>query len=229
MALILRYMRLTDIQQVVAIDKVSFNPAWSPRSYAYEIAESNYSHMVVLESIDENPANASPPRHTPNGAMNSVTNPFKRFIKSLAPRSNVQRRGTGESTIVGYGGLWNIVDEAHISTIAIRPDARGRGWGELLLVGMIRKSIVLKAAYIVLEVRVSNVTAQNLYHKYQFTQWGIKPRYYHNNGEDAFDMRCDLSDPVYHQWIEGRYSEIVAAQRFVDQYTTTPHPPNRLY
>jgi ribosomal-protein-alanine N-acetyltransferase len=126
--------------------------------------------------------------------------------------------------VLGYGGLWNIVDEAHISTIATHPDYRGRGWGEVLLAAMIRKSMLLQAAYIVLEVRVSNKAAQNLYHKYEFIISGVKTRYYQNNGEDAFDMRLDLLRDGYQAMFEQRYADLLARHEFVDQYTQTPHP-----
>lgn len=209
-ALALRYMALPDIQQVVAIDKVAFDPPWSARSYAYEVSESNYSHMMVLEQ-----------RSTSAQSTDIEKNPLRRFIQSL---SSPRTPDAEPPEIVGYGGLWKIVDEAHISTIATHPAFRGRGWGELLLVGMIRKSILLQAAYIVLEVRVGNTTAQNLYRKYQFTTWGVKARYYHNNGEDAYDMRCDLTQPDYLAWIETRYAEMRAKHAFLDAYTQTAHP-----
>lgn len=83
------------------------------------------------------------------------------------PASNWKRRRNGnfgilpesEAVVVGYGGLWSIVDEAHVSTIATHPQFRGHGWGEVLLAGMIKRALTLGAAYI-LEVRVSNVVTQ---------------------------------------------------------------------
>ncbi|MCS7071300.1 MAG: GNAT family N-acetyltransferase, partial [Anaerolinea sp.] len=104
MSLLLRYMRLADIPAVVAIDKQSFDPSWSEKSYAYEIAQSTYSHMLVLEKVTRS---RSP-------------TVWRRLLGSGA---------SGGDQILGYGGLWNISDEGHISTIAVHPDHRGHGYG----------------------------------------------------------------------------------------------------
>lgn len=204
MNLTLRYMRLPDIQQVVAIDKVSFDPPWSARSYSYEITESTYSHMVVLEMWDDG--------RSPAPRWRNFLRGFRRASQFTPP------------LIVGYGGLWNIVDEAHVSTIATHPDFRGRGWGEILLLGMLKKSCMLKAGYIVLEVRVSNITAQNLYRKHYFVEHGVKARYYQNNGEDAYDMRLDLRQDGARERIDAAFRQSLERHRFNDDYTTAPPP-----
>ena len=94
----------------------------------------------------------------------------------------------GENRIIGYIGFWYIVDEAHISTIAVHPDFREMGIGELLLRCVLKQASELKARLITLEVRVSNQTAMNLYRKYQFENVGNRPRYYRDNNEDALLM-----------------------------------------
>lgn len=202
MKLTIRYMSLPDIPEVTAIDQVSFDPAWSARSYAYEVSESTYSHMVVLEQSGEE----------------KPTQGWRRLVQ------NISGNGTeASSQIVGYGGLWHIVDESHISTIATHPQFRGRGWGELLLASMIRRSITLRASYIVLEVRVSNVVAQNLYEKYEFETLAVKPKYYHNNGEDAYDMRLSLEgNSGYVQRFERRYQELMVQHDAEDLYSGVP-------
>jgi ribosomal-protein-alanine N-acetyltransferase len=81
-----------------------------------------------------------------------------------------------------------IVDEAHISTIAVHPKWRGRGLGEMVLVAMIDAAIQRGAAEVTLEVRVSNLVAQSLYRKYAFVQVGRRKGYYHDNREDALIM-----------------------------------------
>lgn len=200
--MILRYMRPADVAQVVAIDRMAFSMPWTPSSYAYEITDSKYSHMVALELPDDS-------EELPD------TRGWRRLIRSFASRD----RGR----ILGYGGLWNIADEAHISTIATHPDERGKGYGEILLAGMIRKSIHLNAAYIVLEVRVGNLVAQNLYQKYEFETVDTKRNYYRDDNEDAYDMRLDLAKPGLTDRFEARWKEIHARLTFHDFYThSTP-------
>ncbi|OGO17142.1 MAG: ribosomal-protein-alanine N-acetyltransferase [Chloroflexi bacterium RBG_16_48_8] len=90
--------------------------------------------------------------------------------------------------VVGYIGFWFIVDEAHISTLAVHPDYRGQGIGELLLDTALKHAVELGVKIVTLEVRVSNHAAINLYRKYDFIIVGSRPRYYRDNNEDALLM-----------------------------------------
>lgn len=206
MGLILRYMTVGDIPQVTMIDHAAFDTPWSAQSYLYEIRESRYTHMAVLED-DRATYNTPPP-----------TNTLWRRLRSLFSGIN---GGLVESPnrILGYGGLWHIMDEAHISTIATHPESRGCGYGEALLAGMIQRSITLRAAYLVLEVRVSNIIAQNLYKKYEFTIQDVKKNYYRNNREDAYDMRLSLSDPAVIARLQERFRAVQNRLAFADQYS----------
>lgn len=94
--------------------------------------------------------------------------------------------------IIGYGGMWTIMDEAHITNIAVRAPYRGRGYGELLLRQMQRRAIEHGSRSMTLEVRVTNEVAQNLYRKLGFRPSGVRPRYYTDNQEDALIMWADL-------------------------------------
>jgi ribosomal-protein-alanine N-acetyltransferase len=201
--LVLRYMTVEDLAQVVEIDAASFRPAWPERSYRFELNESQISFMVSLEKCEER----------------GVTG-FQRLLNTLRRQQN----GTvPQPVIVGYAGLWKIADEAHISTIASHPDYRGRKYGEIMLAGMIGRAIALGAAYIVLEVRVSNKVAQALYSKYNFAIHGIKQDYYHQDKEDAYDMRLHLSDENIRAFWQ-RYEKLSRSIAFIDHYSETPHP-----
>ncbi len=94
----------------------------------------------------------------------------------------------GIPKIVGYAGFWYIVDEAHISTLAVHPDYRGYRIGELLLDTVVNHAEKLNAKIITLEVRISNQIAINLYEKFDFKVVGSRPRYYRDNNEDALLM-----------------------------------------
>ena len=90
--------------------------------------------------------------------------------------------------IVGYTGLWLMVDEAHITTFAVHPDARRRRIGERLLQRLFDIAQDIGAEWLTLEVRASNIAAQRLYEKYGFKRAGVRRRYYSDNGEDALIM-----------------------------------------
>jgi [ribosomal protein S18]-alanine N-acetyltransferase len=97
-----------------------------------------------------------------------------------------------EGKIVGYCGAWLVIDEAHITNIAILPEYRGRRLGEALLRKMMDIAIERGAKVMTLEVRVSNIIAQSLYEKLGFQKGGIRKRYYTDNGEDALVMWVNL-------------------------------------
>ncbi len=93
-----------------------------------------------------------------------------------------------EDRLVGYAGMWVILDEAHITTIAVEPEFRGQHIGERLLVGLIDAGVERGARWMTLEVRKSNLTAQALYRKYGFREIGTRKGYYSDNREDAIVM-----------------------------------------
>ena len=90
--------------------------------------------------------------------------------------------------IVAYAGLWLMVDEAHITTFAVHPDARRQRIGERLLQRLFEIAHEMKAEWLTLEVRASNLAAQKLYEKYGFRRAGVRRRYYSDNNEDALIM-----------------------------------------
>ena len=90
--------------------------------------------------------------------------------------------------ILGYAGTWQILDEAHITTIAIAPEHRRKKIGEALLIRAVEDFYKNEIKYVTLEVRVSNIAAINLYEKYGLKSLGTRKGYYQNNNEDALIM-----------------------------------------
>jgi [ribosomal protein S18]-alanine N-acetyltransferase len=160
-------MRLSDIDQVMEIEQVSFSLPWPARAYRYEITENQHSTMLVVRA-------APPPG------------------RGLWPFSRRKRRGR----VLGYAGGWLLVDDLHISTIAVDPPWRGCGLGELLLSSLLERGMALGARQSTLEARVTNRAAQELYLKYGFEIVTRKPHYYADNSEDAFIMVTPLFDTL---------------------------------
>ena len=90
--------------------------------------------------------------------------------------------------VIGYCGVWIVIDEAHITNIALLPEYRGRKLGEALLRKIIEVAIERGAKTMTLEVRMSNMIAQSLYRKLGFQGGAIRKRYYTDNQEDALVM-----------------------------------------
>ena len=102
--------------------------------------------------------------------------------------------------VIGYAGAWIILDESHITNIAVAEDRRGQGTGRKLTEALMRLLSNLGAAYATLEVRVSNLRAQTLYKSLGFVSVGKRKRYYEDNNEDAYLMVCETmpeADPDY--------------------------------
>lgn len=161
-------MRLADVDQVMAIEQVAFSSPWSARAYRYEIVENEHSTMLVV-------------RQASTGAF-----PWLHLARRL--------HLTSPNPVLGYGGFWLLVDEAHIATIAVHPEWRGCGLGELLLLSLLDWGRELGARLATLEVRVSNHRARQLYQKYGFYAEARRRRYYTDNNEDAILMRTPPFD-----------------------------------
>jgi ribosomal-protein-alanine N-acetyltransferase len=166
---IVERMTLADVPEVGALERQVFTLPWSNHAFEYELRYNPMAYFVVLR------------RHEPRasgGEKHSLPAGILGRLVSKPARQPAR----------GYGGFWFIVDEAHICTLAVHPEWRGQGLGELLLVHIIDHATVLNAAVATLEVRTSNLVAQRLYHKYGFDVVGLRKGYYSDNHEDALIM-----------------------------------------
>jgi [ribosomal protein S18]-alanine N-acetyltransferase len=101
----------------------------------------------------------------------------------------------GES-LVAYGGIWLMVDEAHITTFAVLPSWRRQGIGARLLIELLDLAIAMGASVATLEVRLSNRAARRLYERFGFRPVGLRARYYSDNHEDALIMTTGQLDSM---------------------------------
>jgi len=168
----LRPMTEADISQVAAIERGSFPSTWPHTAYKRELANRLARYVVVTDRARMAPRLATPrPRRSLLG-----------LLKRPAPAADTS------DYVVGYVGVWLMVDEAHIVAIAVRPQYRRRGLGELLLQRSIELAYENGQDNVTLEVRRTNSGAQALYEKYGFLRVGQRRHYYSDNGEDAIIM-----------------------------------------
>src|SRR5258705_1172451 len=120
--------------------------------------------------------------------------------------------------IVAYGGMWLMVDEAHITTFAVHPAWRRQRIGERLLLAFLDVAAARQAREATLEVRLSNISARRLYEKYGFRPVGLRPRYYSDDGEDALIM---TTEPIR----EAPYRERIATLRAALDEAPAPVEP----
>jgi ribosomal-protein-alanine N-acetyltransferase len=189
-------MKLEDIPELIEIERQAFPAPWPARAYRYEIAQNRLAHyFVARRQLPEEPDDG--PEVRDSGLL--------RRIQTWTQSSTRDNR-----PMVGYCGFWIAAQEAHISTIAVDPQYRGRGIGQLLLVTAIEKALELDARLVSLEVRVSNFVAQNLYRKYGFKVVGRRPRYYSDNREDALIMTAEhITSESYQRAFQKRRNHLL--------------------
>jgi [ribosomal protein S18]-alanine N-acetyltransferase len=90
--------------------------------------------------------------------------------------------------LAGYAGSWRVIEEAHITTIAVKHDSKRKKIAEALLNRILKDCYKNEIKYLTLEVRISNIPAIKLYEKYGFKSLGSRKGYYQNNNEDALIM-----------------------------------------
>jgi len=168
-------MNMNDLEEVAEIERDAYSLPWPSSAYRRELRENKMAYYLVLR------------RRLP-GVKVEEPPPRRPFPFSLLPQPPRSTPAAHRPAVVGHGGLWIMLDEAHITTIAVRSAYRGQGLGELVLCGLIDRAQEMHSKWVTLEVRVSNNVAQQLYRKYGFRQAGIRPRYYSDNREDAYVM-----------------------------------------
>ena len=112
-----------------------------------------------------------------------------------------------DNTIAGFAGYWCIIDEAHITTIAVAPEFFRRHIGEALLKAMLEDCYSKKVKYLTLEVRESNMPAISMYQKYGFQSFGVRKGYYQDNNESALIM---WTENIFWDKFKNKYEENVS-------------------
>lgn len=177
----IRRMEARDIPAVSSVDRIVFEDPWPESAYVQEL----------------------------------YFNPHARYFVLYTPTVGGQDRGwllrgprtLSAAQIVGFVGMRVETERGHISTLAVRPEWRGKGLGELLLLIALRQAGLDGARVVTLEVRVSNVVAQGLYAKYGFEVISRLHGYY-SNGEDAFLMRTHVFDADFLNRVMVRLTEL---------------------
>lgn len=196
-------MTMSDVPRVVEIERLAYPSTWPPSAYRKELQDNRWAHYIVLRDKQITGERAAVGQQEAEKPRRS-----RLFPLSLLPSRSLATVPSPElASIIGFAGLWLMVDEAHITTIAMHPGFRRLGLGELLLVSLIDIAYSIGARWVTLEVRVSNYNAQNLYRKYGFRESGIRHRYYSDNQEDALIMWTEeINSPAYKQ----KYQELRA-------------------
>ena len=180
---------------MVDLDQRALGGLWSAKTYLRELASPNSCLRILGKPLED--------IHDPNGK------PSKDAIEAMAPGPGTAGPGVATSglaeamTIIGLGCYWEIVDEAHITVLAVDPRYQRRGLGCWLLIHLLEDAYRRRLQRATLEVRASNSRAISLYEAFGFEILGNRNRYY-PDGEDALilwqnalkgvDFRKQLTD-----------------------------------
>jgi [ribosomal protein S18]-alanine N-acetyltransferase len=167
-------MTQDDVSEVSQVERRCFNNPWPTSAYRRELRDPEHNYYIVARWRDPRTPHPAP-EDRPRGGFARL--PFLRRSEHAA-----------KGPILGFAGMWLMLDEAHITTIGVAPEQRGKSLGEMLFVNLLDDALRRRARWMTLEVRVSNASALGLYAKYGFTQQGLRKRYYSDNGEDAYIM-----------------------------------------
>jgi [ribosomal protein S18]-alanine N-acetyltransferase len=207
-------MQVRHVPAVSAIEKESFSSVWPGSAYRREIERNQMAHYFVVRRLPS----AGPARRdrrfpiTGLDGRDDEDGLLAKLVRMIRGEARTFSRDEAEEleSIVGYTGMWLMIDEAHVTTIAVDPAYRGEGLGELLLVSLIDYAIDLGAVEMTLECRVSNHSAQALYRKYTFRNTGVRKRYYSDDGEDALIMTTEpLDSQIFQQVLESNRQRLL--------------------
>ena len=112
-----------------------------------------------------------------------------------------------DNTLAGFAGYWCIIDEAHITTIAVAPEFTRKHIGESLLKSILDDCYEKKVKYLTLEVRESNIPAISMYEKYGFQSFGVRKGYYQDNNESALIM---WTENIFWDKFKNKYEENIS-------------------
>jgi len=196
-------MDVGDISQVMEIERDSFPSMWPSTAFKREIQQNHLARYLVAveQAIDEDAAPEAEPADIGPVELSLPLPRLGRWLTELRRLFGGEEETeppTYQEPVIGFVGVWLMVDEAHVVTIAVREGYRRRGIGELLLIAAIELALLNKRGAVSLECRISNEAAIALYEKYGFRRLGIRPSYYSDTREDAAIMTTDRIDlPSY--------------------------------
>lgn len=177
---------------IVELDRLCLGGLWSLEGYRREL-ESPNSDLLILQKAEDGKKAEGRGQEIKMKDESGGMNQDPSHPSFLIPHPS----------LLGFACLWSIVDEAHITILAVHPDYRRQGLGQGLLVALLRSAWQRELKWATLEVRASNQAALALYQHFSFQEAGRRKRYYQDNGEDALILwRGGLQHPQFSQTLD---------------------------
>lgn len=200
---------IADLDQLVTLDQQCFGQLWSRETYARELDSPN-SEILLLQPVSNRDPDGDRD-DDPDCDQNRGNDPINPSLVSHghAPTSSTEI-STPAPIAIGYGCVWSILDEAHITILGVHPEYRRQGWGEVLMYGLFAVAHQRGLTRATLEVSSQNQAAIALYEKLGFRQAGCRKGYYSNGDDAAILWKSGLQHPQFVNDLEHWESQIHA-------------------
>jgi len=176
-AVVIEPMRLEDLDEVVALEAAVSNPVWSRAMFESELTTNQFAGFLVARALYVGARAAN----SEEGASDAPT----------PPATSVTSSATVTHAVCGYIGFWIVFEELHVLNVAVHPNWRRQGIATRLVRTVFEMAIAKGVIRALLEVRASNLPAQQLYARFGFQAIARRSGYYTQPLEEALIMSCD--------------------------------------
>ncbi|WP_242715509.1 ribosomal protein S18-alanine N-acetyltransferase [Microcoleus vaginatus] len=195
----IKHLTAEDLNSAVELDRLCFGGLWTLEGYGRELGSSNSDLLGLWASETEVSASEGFDSELESIEPNSILNSKLLSVENSSPATPNSKL---TPNLIGLGCLWAILEEAHITILAIHPRFQGQGLGQALLWALLTKAHYRQLERATLEVRGSNLAAVSLYNKFGFKEAGRRKKYYKDTGEDALVMwRSGIDKPEFKQYL----------------------------
>ena len=195
----IKHLVAEHLNSAVELDRLCFGGLWTLEGYGRELGSPNTDLLGLWVSQTGSGQSERFDSELQSIEPNSILNSKPLSVETSSPATPNSKL---TPTLIGLGCLWAILEEAHITILAIHPRFQGQGLGQALLWALLTKAHSRQLERATLEVRESNLAAVSLYHKFGFKEAGRRKRYYEDTGEDALVMwRSGLEKPELKQYL----------------------------
>lgn len=210
----LKPLTLEQLSAVVELDQLCFGGLWTRSGYEREL-ESPNSQLLILEAAID-PGESGFQTASSGLGQGLIVTPEVELEGTQVKPDPTQNAQTADletapprpTVLIGLGCYWSILEEAHITILAVHPDYQHQGLGQLLLYALLRDATRHQLEWATLEVKPSNQAALSLYHKFGFTLAGRRRRYYKDTGEDALILwRGGLQKQDFEEMLANCYQQ----------------------
>ncbi len=181
-------MRVEDLDAVAALEAAVSNPAWSRAMFESELTTNQFAGFLVARALNVGARAAK----GEEGSSERIPQQRGCWVGDTpTPPATLAAPSAAGGTVCGYIGFWIVFEELHLLNVAVQPEWQRRGIATRLVKAVFDRAIAKGVTRALLEVRASNLPAQQLYFRFGFYVIARRDGYYTQPSEEAMIMACD--------------------------------------